>query len=60
MEVSCIPELVDLYVTVRGSLWYRGYRVVGYLWCYATITGEIQAPCGHVMITTILFIPSLI
>ena len=42
------------------SLWYRGYRVVGYSWCCARIMGKDQAPCGHLMITTVLFIPSLI
>ena len=49
-----------LIVIVRWSLWYRGYRVVGYSWCCARIIGKDQAPCGHLMITTVLFIPSLI
>ena len=30
------------------------------LWCYARIKGKDQAPCGNVMITTVLLIPSLI
>ena len=42
------------------SPWYQGYRVVGYPWCCARIMGKDQAPCGHLMITTVLFIPSLI
>ena len=32
----------------------------GYSWCCARIMGKDQAPCGHLMITTVLFIPSLI
>ena len=45
---------------MRWSPWYRGYRVVGYSWCCARIMGKDQTPCGHLMITTVLFIPSLI
>ena len=45
---------------MRWSPWYQEYRVVWYSWCYARIMGKDQAPCGHLMITTVLFIPSLI
>ena len=53
------PRVVP-FVIMRWSPWYRGYRVVGYSWCCARIMGKDQAPCGHLMITTVLFIPSLI
>ena len=43
-----------LVVIMRGSQWYRGYRVDGHLWCYVRVKGKGQAPCGHVMITTVL------
>ena len=56
-------------VWLRGSPlnpeWFRlwstnDHRVVVYSWCCARIMGKNQAPCGHLMITTVLFIPSLI
>ena len=31
-----------------------------YSWCCARVVGKDQAPCGHLMIATVLFIPSLI
>jgi len=40
-------KLVDIYVIVRGSLWYQEYQLVGYLGCYAKVKGNGQAPCGH-------------
>ena len=52
-------ELLWLW-SPEWSPWYRGYRVVGYPWCCARIVGKGQAPCGPLLIATVLFIPSLI
>ena len=59
-EVTRWVQSGSIFVIREWSPWYRGYRVVVYSWCCARIVGKNQAPCGHLMITTVLFIPSLI